>query len=272
MKAKQLFLCAILSGMILAARTGAAQAAASTGVPTVLNVVVTDKADRPVAGLLASDFTVVDNKRERSVIDVRQVAGESRDADPPVEAVLLVDEINSSFETMARERKDLENYLRQRSGPLPLPTSFVFLTETELKFQGAPSRDAKVLLQNLANNPNAQRSFQPQGGFQQGVQMREKSLQALNGVALKLRNSPGRKLVVWISHGWPAFPDLTVQKSAKEMDGLFTYIVSLSTVLREAQITLYSVDPYGAVRDLAIAGEPILQAICKGGCGSQGCG
>jgi VWFA-related protein len=264
MKARKLFLYAILSGMILAARTGAAQAAAATGVPTVLNVVVTDKADRPVAGLQSGDFTVVDNKQERSVIGVRQVAGETPDADPPLEAVLLVDEINSSFETMARERKDLENYLRQRSGPLPLPTSFVFLTETELKFQGAPSRDAKLLLQNLENNPNPQRSFQPQGGFQQGVQMREKSLQALNGVALKLRDRPGRKLVIWISPGWPAFPSLTVQKSAKEMDGLFTYIVSLSTLLREAQITLYSVDPYGAMRDLAIAGNQSYKPFVKG--------
>ncbi len=58
----------------------------------------------------------------------------------------------------------------------------VFLTETDLKFQGKSSRDTKVLLDDLANNPNPQRLFQPQGGFQQGVQLREKSLEALNGL------------------------------------------------------------------------------------------
>jgi VWFA-related protein len=262
MTARPLFVFAVLSGLILAPRMGAAQAAASA--PTVLDVVVTDKADRPVAGLKAEDFKVLDNKQQRNVIGVREVAGETPNAEPPVEAVLLVDEINSSFEVMARERKELENYLLQSAGPLPIPTSFVFLTETELQYQGQPSRDAKVLLGNLEKNPNPQRSFQPQGGFQQAVQMREKSLEALNGLALKLRDRPGRKLVIWISPGWEAFPNLSVQKSAKEMDGLFTYIVSLSTLLREARITLYSVDPYGAQRDLARAANSEYQPFVKG--------
>ncbi|MDR3742366.1 MAG: VWA domain-containing protein [Terracidiphilus sp.] len=261
MRARQLFLCVAVSGLMLTPKLGGAQAAS---VPAVLDVVVTDKADRPVAGLKAEDFKVVDNKQQRNVIGLREVEGETPNADPAVEAVLLVDEINSSFEVMARERKEIENYLLQSAGPLPIPTSFVFLTETELQYQGQPSRDAKVLLANLEKNPNPQRSFQPQGGFQQAVQMREKSLEALNGLALKLRDRPGRKLVIWISPGWEAFPNLSVQKSAKEMDGLFTYIVSLSTLLREARITLYSVDPYGAQRDLARAANSEYQPFVKG--------
>ncbi|HEV2485251.1 MAG TPA: VWA domain-containing protein [Terracidiphilus sp.] len=248
-------------------RTNAAQAVpagAAADVPTTLDVVVTDKAERPVAGLQAADFKVLDNKQPRNVIGVRQVDGETPNADPPVQAFLLVDIVNSPFDTMATERKNIEDYLRQSGGHLPVPTSFVFLTETELKYQGQPTRDANVLQDNLEKNPTPQRSSQPQAGYQEWVQMREKSLQALNGLALKLRDEPGRKLVIWISPGWESFSNVSDQKSPKELDALFNYIVGISTVMREARITLYSVDPYGAPRDLAMAGNSYYMEYVKG--------
>jgi len=261
---RSLFIFAIVCGLILAPRIGAAQAAPAEGKPTVLDVVVKDKADRPIAGLQAGDFKVFDNKAERRVIGLREVAGETPNADPPVEVILLVDEINTLPEVMARERKDIEAYLRQSGGQLPIPTSLIFLSDTELKSQMKPSRDAKVLLNNLASHPNPQRKFQWEGGYQAAVQQREESLNGLNGLILKLRDDPGRKLVIWISHGWLAFPRQSIKKSAKEMDALFTYIVSLSTVLRDARITLYSVDPYGAQRDLFVAANNDYQIYTKG--------
>jgi VWFA-related protein len=266
MKARLLFLLAILSAFVLGPRTSAAQAvpAPAAGIPTTFDVVVTDKSDRPVTGLQAADFKVLDNKEQRSVVESRMVAGESADADPPVQAILLVDMINTPFETLSNERKNIEDYLRQSGGHLAVPTSFVFLSETELKYQGEPTQDAKVLLANLENNPSLQRSFQPQGGMQQAVQMREKSLQALNEIGLKLNERRGRKLVIWISPGWEAFPNLSIQKSPKELEGLFNYIVGLSTLLREARITLYNVDPHGAQRDLARAGNAYYQEYVKG--------
>jgi VWFA-related protein len=96
------------------------------------------------------------------------------------------------------------------------------------------------------------------------AQMREKSLQALNGLALKLRDQPGRKLVIWISPGWESFSNVSAQKSAKEFEALFTYIVGISTALRDARITLYSVDPYGGPRDLAQAGNAYYGEYVKG--------
>lgn len=266
MKARTLFLFSILSALVLGSRTNSAQAvpAGAADVPTTLDVVVTDKEDRPVAGLQSGDFKVLDNKQQRSIIGLRPVAGETAEADPPVQAFLLVDIVNSPFDTMAAERKNIENYLRQSGGHLPVPTSFVFLTDTELKYQGQPTRDANVLLDNLEKNPPPQRSAQPQAGFQEWVQMREKSLQALNGLTLKLRDEPGRKLVIWISPGWDSFSNLSAQKSPKELETLFNYIVGISTVLREARITLYSVDPYGAPRDLAMAGNSEYGEFVKG--------
>jgi len=264
MKARTLFLVALLSGLILAPKLGAAQAAPAAGTPTILDVVVTDKADRPVAGLQASDFKVLENKQPRNVIGVRQVDGESPKADPPIQAYLLVDIVNTPFDSIATERKNIADYLKQRNGHLPVPTSLVFLTEPELKFQGQPTLDANVLLDNLEKNPPPQRAFAPQAGYQEWAQMREKGLQALNGLALKLRDVPGRKMVIWISPGWEAFANVSDQKSPKELEALFNYIVGISTMLRESRITLYNIDPYGAPRDLAEAGNDYYKAFLNG--------
>lgn len=253
MRARPLFLLVILSGLILSPRAGGAQAAAAgpaSGTSTVLDVVVTDKGDRPITGLQAEDFKVLDNKEARTIAGVRPVAGEDLKADPPTEAILLVDQIGTYAEMVAIERKGIEAWIAQSGGQLAVPTSFVFLTETELNYQGKPTRDAKVLLDNLEKNPNPQRSFQPQGGFEQWIEIRQKSLEAVNGLALKLRDQPGRKLVVWIGPGWPPFSDQTQQKTAQQMQGLFDYIVGISTVLREARVTLYHVDPQGGATNL----------------------
>jgi VWFA-related protein len=52
--------------------------------------------------------------------------------------------------------------------------------------------------------------------------------------------------MLWVSPGWPLLSGPNVQMSANEQQQLFTDIVSLSTELRQAGVTLYSVDPRGA--------------------------
>jgi VWFA-related protein len=56
---------------------------------------------------------------------------------------------------------------------------------------------------------------------------------------------PGRKIILWVSPGWPLLSGPNVQIDAKEQQGLFADIVSFSTQLLQARITLYSIDPLG---------------------------
>jgi VWFA-related protein len=185
-------------------------------------------------------------------------------SDPPVEAFLLVDMINAPFELLSTERKDIEKFLQQAGPRLPVPTSFIFLTETELKYQGEPTRDPKILLQNLESNPSLQRLNQPQGGYQEYAQMREKSLQALNDIAVKMSGMPGRKLIVWISPGWASFANVSDQKTPQELQMLFNFISGISTELRAARITLYNVQPFGGDRNMVWQGSPYYLEYVKG--------
>jgi VWFA-related protein len=257
----------MMGATIVLAKAGAAQAAPAPQAdnPMTLDVVVTDKADRPVAGLAMGDFKVLlDNKNQRDVVGVKMVSGEEDKADPPVEAILLVDMINVPFETLSNERKDIVKYLELRGTRLPVPTRFIFLTETELRYQGEATRDPKVLLKNLEANPSLQRLSQPTAGYQQFAQMRQKSLQAMNELAVRMSGEPGRKLVIWISPGWASFSKVSDQKSPKELDALFTFIAGISTELRAAGITLYNVDTHGVERDLAALETGYYKEFLKG--------
>jgi VWFA-related protein len=64
---------------------------------------------------------------------------------------------------------------------------------------------------------------------------------------------PGRKLMVWISPGWPFLsgPGMELDLTSKQRQELFNSIVVFSDALRRARITLYDVDPLG----LADAGQ-----------------
>jgi VWFA-related protein len=207
-----------------------------------LDVVVTDKSGAPIKELKAEDFTVLDNK-QRQAVSVRE-AGISQAGDNTVEAYVLIDTINPPESTVASERHDLTVYFG-RAGHLPIPTSLVFLTPDGLKIQGQSTREASVLLANLESNPTSNRTFQ-NTSYYNAEALREKSLMAMNVLAVKLAKKPGRKLVIWVSPGWGSFIFQSSRMSRKDQEELFSYEASLSVALRVARITIYSVDPNGA--------------------------
>jgi VWFA-related protein len=59
---------------------------------------------------------------------------------------------------------------------------------------------------------------------------------------------PGRKLLIWLSGGWPLLsgPGIQFRSPEKDEEAIFNTIVSWSGKLREARITLYSIDAAGA--------------------------
>ena len=74
------------------------------------------------------------------------------------------------------------------------------------------------------------------------------SVSAVEEVGKYASKIPGKKLVIFISPGWPSLSGPNVHLSTKDEQIIFKTIVSLSTLMRESGITLYSVDPNGATR------------------------
>jgi VWFA-related protein len=52
---------------------------------------------------------------------------------------------------------------------------------------------------------------------------------------------PGRKLLIWAGPGWPLLDGPRVEVSSQGQKQMFNQVVGLSTTLREARMTVYSV-------------------------------
>src|ERR1700727_316005 len=115
--------CMSLVGLFsLSLFSGFAQAPApATDRSIVLDVVVTDKSGKPVAGLQQQDFTLLDNKQPQKLLSFAAVEGGAATADPPVEFILLVDEVNTSFTNVSYERQQVEKFLKRDGGQLDRP-------------------------------------------------------------------------------------------------------------------------------------------------------
>jgi VWFA-related protein len=216
-----------------------------------LDVVVTDGSGKPIPGLEEKDFTVLDDGHEQKILAFRASGGESpsqpsQATESPVKILLLVDEVNSNFRRVAYERDQIKTFLLKNGGILKHPISMAFFSDKGTEEQQGSSTDGNALLAAFDQHETALRSIGRSAGFYGAVERFQLSMNALQSLAQAETKQPGRKLVVWISPGWPLLSGPGVEITAKDEANLFASIVSTSTALREARITLYSVDPEGA--------------------------
>ena len=211
-----------------------------------LDVVVADKSGKPVPGLQQQDFTLLDNKQPRKIVSFQAVQGGTATADPPVEVILLVDEVNTSFSNAAAERKEIEKFLRRSSGALAQPVSIVFVSDSGAT-RTTSSRDGNAVIAALNQKQFGLRTINRAQGVYGDNERIQLSLNALKQFADYEAAMPGRKLVVWISPGWPFLsgPGTEMDLTSQQKQELFNSIVAFSDGLRRARMTLYDVDPLG---------------------------
>lgn len=217
----------------------------------VLDVVVKDKSGKAVTGLEEKDFTVLDNGSPQKILSFFATGAggapaKVQPADPPVRIILLVDEVNTSFTRVAYERDQIKKFLQQNEGVLAHPLSMAFFSDMGTEVQNDATRDGNALLQAFDQHETALRSIRRDQGFYGAVERFQLSLKTLQSLAAREAQTPGRKMLVWISPGWPILSGPGIELTSKEQAGLFATITSLSTALRTARITLYNVNPEGA--------------------------
>ncbi len=240
---------------------GATAVTRDAGRHITLDVVVTDKSGKPVSGLQQKDFTLLDDKQPRTILSFSATDDTSKADDPPLQAILLVDAVNTSFHSVGYVRLQLDKLLRQDGGRLAIPTSLVLLTDTSLS-QTVTTRDGNALMDSLNSNQSGLRAITRSQGFYGGADLVQISLDSLKNLVSHLSIQPGRKLLIWLSPGWPLLSGPEVELSAKDREWLFQNVVSLSTEMREARITLYNVDPLGV--DETLGRTYYYEAFLKG--------
>ena len=206
-----------------------------------LDVVVTPKSGGPVAGLQQQDFAVMVNKTSQPIVAFKAVAG----AQEPVEVVLLIDAVNTSYPTIGYERGQIANFLLANGGRLAYPTTLAVMTDTGTQIQQSFTNDGKAINDSFEHYAVGLRDIRRSAGFYGAAERYQISVKSLEMLVAQEATHPGRKIILWLSPGWPLLSGPGVRIDPKEEQQLFRTIVGFSAEMRQARITLYSINPNG---------------------------
>ncbi len=208
-----------------------------------LDVVVTPKSGPPVSALQQQDFTLLDNKAPQAITSFEALGG----SQAPIEVLLLIDAVNTAYENVAFERDQIAKFLRADAGHLAYPTTLAVFTDSGTQVQEGFTTDGNALIASLDKYTVGLRTIRRSTGFYGAAERFQLSIDALRDLAAHEGPLPGRKVILWVSPGWPLLsgPGIDASLDLKQRQQIFANIVSLSTQLLQARITLYSIDPLG---------------------------
>ena len=253
-------LLVVASGPLAAPAQSAQPAAAPSSHAMHVSVIAETKSGQPVANLTQQDFTVLDNKSQRPITSFNIVTP----ADEPVEVIVLLDAVNMSYQGVAYARDGVLRFLKSNEGQLANPTSIAVLTD-----QGAPMdtgfvKDGNALSDALQHQQIGLRTITRSSEWS-GPDRLTLCINALQQLIASASTLPGRKIVLWVSPGWPLVSGPHIYLDTKQQQQIFNEVVQLSTQLRENHLTLYNLNPAGVSESLGQANyyEAFQKGIAK---------
>jgi VWFA-related protein len=203
-----------------------------------LDVQVADKSGAPVRGLRKQDFALLDDKQPKNILSFHAVDGGAA-SNPPIEIVLVVDAVNASLQAVAYDRVEVKKFPLQNGGKLAQPVSLAIFSEAGTKILDGSSRDGNALAALSDQYTTGLRSRNRDQWERFDMSMKAMTLLMAHEGA-----RPGRKVMIWLSPGWPLLSGSDdIKNFPRDQRHIFNSIVETSTGLRQARITLYSIDP-----------------------------
>ncbi len=214
-----------------------------------LNVIVTDGKSTPVAGLTKSDFSLSEDTQPQTIDDFQatNVQGFTTVTNPTWNSpriVLLLDELNSTFDQISFARNYLHKFFKENGGKLAQPTMFVALTGTGLVMLHDYTQDATALDSALHQHKTLVAYQMREGGGVGHIQMLNQSLDAIRQIASSTGDIPANKTLVWIGPGFSLIGQPNISRN--NADNVLQMAIKISDQIFRAHITINSVDPRGA--------------------------
>ncbi|HTQ59493.1 MAG TPA: VWA domain-containing protein [Candidatus Solibacter sp.] len=206
-----------------------------------LDVEVGHKSGPPVKGLQQSDFTILDNDVPQTITSFEAVDGKQAH----IEVILVFDAVNIGSPAVANAYEEIKKFLKSDRGRLAYPTAVAIITDTGLETPLQFSQDGNAISATLGKRAIAAPGTSAAARF-------EISFRAFGQILAAEREKPGRKIILWVSAGWPPLAGLENEHGAKLrqlQQEVFANVVEVSTQLRESQATVFSLDP-SALGDL----------------------
>jgi VWFA-related protein len=188
-----------------------------------LDVVVTDNSGKPVTDLIPDDFQLLDNGQPQKIVSFQAWDFSSVKPNPPVEVVLVIDELDLPPLQLSAAEREAEKFLAENRGHLDLPVVTYRISQAGLSVSAEPSGTALMdSAMDLKWAPRwiwqTRNVVASQGwGAGDGVFLPTDhnppdtallnhlphSVIALGSIAIEERRKPGRKLLFWLGPGWP---------------------------------------------------------------------
>lgn len=206
-----------------------------------VDVFVADKSGKTAEGLKPADLVLFDNGQPNRVLSFQAFDGALVKPDPSIEILLVIDTLRMPVMLASHEREEIQKFLRRSGGHLAQPVSVFRLRDSGLWLMADRSNDGNALAAEVAHDDQGQgrpilKALGPSGMFGSGPE-ETPGLLALKSLADILtieRQKSGRKLLIWIG------PRREENGAPFEQQRVFNMIVWFSTLLREAQVILYS--------------------------------
>jgi VWFA-related protein len=263
------FNCSLMIAAILTipAARGAAQQGNSTDLqsraPTlqvnarlvVLDVVVTDHSGQVRNNLTRDDFHITEDGVPQTLLNFEPPATHEIPTGAPITStadlearapqsavdVIVLDEMNTSFQDMAFARYALKKYLNAQPNHVQAPTELIAVSFDKFLVLHDYTQDRGAILAALDHHLTHY-PWNLQTGESKIVNF-AKSLGALEQVAEATAGHPGHKNVIWVGKGFPGI-DLSSPAVMPNTVSAITYAMHQAVnMLRDSRITLYTIDP-----------------------------
>jgi len=227
----------------------------------VLDVMVSDSSGHPAIGLTKQDFTLLDNAVARPPTSFAAIQQES----PSAEVLLVIDAVNTPTIDVGYQREQIEKFLRSNEGHLGHVTTFAVVADQGASIYNGATRDGNALAEALDHEQIGLRQINRSGGFYGANDRLGICLKAMHEIAAFEAKRPGRKLVIWVSPGWPLLSGTEVELDNKQQTQIYKEVIAFSAELQDARITLYDVNSWGVNEPLGRATyyEEFLKPVTK---------
>jgi VWFA-related protein len=223
----------------------------------VLDMVVTDAKGNVVNDLSKQDFHVEEAGGPQDIQTFEQAGAHTPDPQISIDStadldrlaprapvnIILLDEFNTRFEDMAFARYSLKKYLEKQPGKLTAPTILIAVNLQKFTVLQDYTQNKDEILTALEKHLVAYPWQQEQGAW-----VGERYATAfitLRRVAEAVLGHPGHKNMIWIGRGFPSLNYARLPVDAQ--DHLESAVRSCVNILRNARITLYTIDPAGVM-------------------------
>ncbi|WP_218624045.1 VWA domain-containing protein [Granulicella sp. dw_53] len=232
--------------------------ASATSQSLRFDVVVSLRSGPPISGLEQQNFALSDNKLPLPIKAFKAVnSGQEH-----VKVILVIDAVNTGFSKAAYVREEVQKFLRANGGHLAYPTTIAIVTDKGAQLQKDFSSDGNALSTSLDRNPTGLRQITRSSGIWGANERVQISLTAVRELTAYAATIPGRKIILWISPGWPLLSGTRIELDSRQQQQIFGNVVTFSENLQRSDITLYNVNPLGPGESLFRA--DYYQSFAKG--------